>query len=126
MNGGDTVRRYKELADLNTEAVRRMREHNRAVAEELRERLAEVDRKLAQATERERVARMVVRLHWESAVEALWNEKWLQVGPQPGPTTPPPGVTAAVADADVGRTYEALKEALRKPALLPRRPQHDD
>lgn len=126
MNGGDAVRRYKELADLNTESVLRMREHNRTVADELRTRLAEVDKLLAEATERERVARMAVRLHWESAVEALWNERWLQVGPQPEPTAPPPGVAASVADAEVGRTYEALKEALRKPALLPRRQQHDD
>ncbi|HEX4722491.1 MAG TPA: hypothetical protein VH333_08255 [Pseudonocardiaceae bacterium] len=127
MNGGDAVRRYKELADLNTDAVLRMREHDRTVADELRARLAEVDRLLAEATARERVARMAVRLHWESAVEALWNEKWLRVGPQPGPTTPPPpGLSASMADAEVGRTYEALKEALRKPALLPRRQQHDD
>lgn len=127
MNGGDAVRRYKELADLNTDAVQRMREHDRTVADELRARLAEVDRLLAEATARERVARMAVRLHWESAVEALWSERWLQVGPQPAPTVPPPpGLSASVADTEVGRTYEALKDALRKPALLPHRQRHDD
>ncbi len=124
--GVDTVRRYKELADLNTEAVRRMREHNREVAEALRDKLTEVDQRLAEAIERERVARMAVRLHWEAAVEALWSERWLPVGPQPDPITPSPGLDSMRADAEVGRTYEALREALRKPALLPRRQQHDD
>lgn len=126
LNGNDAVRRFKELADVNTEAVRQMREHNRAVAETLRARLADVDRRLAEATERERVARMAVRLHWEAAVDALWSEKWLQVGPPPDPTTPPPGMDTVMADSEVSRTYEALRDALRKPALLPRRERHDD
>jgi hypothetical protein len=122
---GDAVRRYKELADQNTEAVRRMQEHNRALAERLRVRLDEVDVELAQAIERERMARMSVRLHWEHAVEMLWEERWLkEVGPQPDPTPPPPGMDILRADAEVSRTSEALREALRKPALLPRR-QHD-
>lgn len=126
LNGNDAVRRYKELADVNTEAVRQMREHNRAVAETLRARLADVDKRLAEAIQRERMARMAVRLHWEAAVDALWGERWLQVGPQPDPTTPPPGVDTILADSEVSRTYEALREALRKPALLPRRERHDD
>ncbi|HEY0803754.1 MAG TPA: hypothetical protein VGD84_01770 [Pseudonocardiaceae bacterium] len=124
---GDAVRRYKELADVNTEAVRHLTAHNRTVAEKLRTKLTEVDRALAEATARERVARMAVRLHWESAVEWLWDEKWLrEVGPQPDPTTPPAGMDTVAADAEVSRTYEALRAALRKPALLPRRHQQDD
>jgi len=80
VTGGNTdaVQQYKQLAGYNTEALRRMRDRDRAVAEDLRKRLAEVDQALAEATERERVARMSVRLHWEAAVEALWNEKWLE------------------------------------------------
>lgn len=122
----DAVQRYKELAGYNTEAVRRMRDRDRAVAEELRKRLADVDQALAEATERERVARMSVRLHWEAAVEALWNEKWLEEVPaHPQPAEPTPGLDTLAADAEVNRTYEALREALRKPALLPRRSNQD-
>jgi hypothetical protein len=126
VNGGDAVRRYKELADLNTDAVRHMRERDRAVAEKLQAQLVEVDRALADAIDRERMARMSIRLHWESAVEALWDERWLQVGPQPDPITPPDGMDMTRADTEVDRTYNALRDALRKPALLSRRQQHDD
>ena len=122
----DAVRQYKELAGYNTEAVRRMRDRDRAVAEDLRRRLADVDQALAEATERERVARMSVRLHWEAAVEALWNEKWLEEVPaQPEPAEPVPGLDTLAADAEVDRTYEVLRDALRKPALLPRRSGQD-
>jgi hypothetical protein len=125
---GDAARRYKELAGRNTEAVRRMRERDRAVAEELRARLSDMEKALAEATARERVSRVGVRLHWESASEALWAERWLQVGPQPDPVPPPPGspVTADMADAEVGRTYDVLRDALRKAGLLPRRNRQDD
>lgn len=123
---GDAARRYKELAERNTEAVRRMQQRDRVVAEELRRRLGDADRELAEATAREWASRVGVRLHWESVTEALWGERWLQIGRQPDPVAPPPGVTADIADAEVGRTYEALREALRKPALLPRRSQRQE
>ncbi|HKN99188.1 MAG TPA: hypothetical protein VJX10_18855 [Pseudonocardiaceae bacterium] len=125
---GDAVRRYKELAGINTEAVRRMRERDRAVSEELRRTLGDADKALAEAVARERVSRLSVRLHWESAAEALWAERWLQIGQQPEPIAPPSTVTpdaADQADADVGRTYDALREALRKQTILPRRHRAD-
>lgn len=119
---GDAARRYKELADANTAAVRRMRERDRAVSEELRKTLADADKALAEAVARERVSRMSVRLHWESAAELLWEERWLPFDQQPEPVVPADlGPDAAdLADAEVGRTYDALREALRKAGLLPR------
>jgi hypothetical protein len=122
---GDAVRRYKELADRNTEAVQRMREHDHTVAERLRVRLAEVEERLSLAIERERMARFTLRVNWENAVDMLWPERWLQVGPPPDPATPAPGLDMHRADVEVSRTFDALREALRKPALLPRR-QHED
>jgi hypothetical protein len=125
---GDAARRYKDLADLNTDAVRRMREHDRAVTEELRTTLADADKALAEAVARERVSRLSVRLHWESAAEALWAERWLQIGDEPEPIAPPSTVTPAAADAadaEVGRTYDALRDALRKQGIIPRRQRTD-
>jgi hypothetical protein len=125
---GDAARRYKELADLNTDAVRRMRERDREVSEQLRRTLADADQALAEAVARERVSRLSVRLHWESAAEALWAERWLQIGQQPEPIEPPATITpeaADQADADVGRTYDALRDALRKQGIIPRRHRAD-
>jgi hypothetical protein len=120
---GDAARRYKELADGNTEAVQRIREHDKAAAEELRQRLGDADKALAAAVERERVSKLSVRLHWESAAELLWAERWVEVGEQPAPTMPADVTRDAAdrADAEVGRTYDALRDALRKAGLLPRR-----
>lgn len=125
---GDAARRYKELADLNTDAVQRMRERDREVSEELRRTLGDVDKALAEAVARERVSRLSVRLHWESAAEALWAERWLQIGQQPEPIEPPRTVTpdaADAADAEVGRTYDALRDALRKQSIIHRRHRSD-
>jgi hypothetical protein len=122
---GDAVRRYKELADRNSQAVQSMREQNRALAEGLRKRFADADRALNDANTRSELARNAVRNHWELISEALWGERWLQIGPHPGPATPAPGNNARKADTELGRTYDALLDALRKPALLPRK-QRDE
>ncbi len=120
---GDAARRYKELADGNTEAVARIREHDKAASEALKANLADADKALAAAVERERVSRLSVRLHWESAQELLWAERWVEVGEQPAPSVPVDVTQEAAdrADAEVGRTYDALRDALRKAGLLPRR-----
>jgi hypothetical protein len=118
---GDATRRYKEISGLNTESVERMREFDRALAEELEKRLDGVKKALAAASERERVAKMGVELHWEAAMEKLWDEHWLTMKPKPEPTSPAPKMNPLQSDAEVGNTYAALEEALRKPSMLPRR-----
>lgn len=119
-NAEPAVRRYKQLAAVNTEAVQAMRTEDAAKVEQLHRRLADSDRLLARAAQDERVARSSVQSHWESAVEELWNERWLALQPLPTPSTPPPGLTIAQCDAEVERTYTALCEALRRPGVLPR------
>jgi hypothetical protein len=121
----DVVWRYKELAERNTAAVTAMREHDRAVAQRLTQRLDSAERALAEATERERVAKISVRMHWESATELLWEEKWLNVGPPPEPMVPTPGLDMLGADSALGRTYEILRDALRKTPLLPFRSREE-
>lgn len=122
---GEGARRYKELADRNTEAVRRMREYDRAVADQLRKRLGEADLALFQSYARERMSTVTVWMHWESVVEALWGERWLQIGPPPDPVTPPAGTTPDDADAEVERTYDALRDALGTPGVLARLRRQD-
>jgi hypothetical protein len=122
---GEAVRRYKELADRNTDAVRRMREHDRAVAEQLRKQLGAADLALFQSFARERMSTVTVRMHWDSVVETLWAERWLSIGPPPDPIPPPPGMTPDQADAEVERTYDALRDALGTPGVLSRLRRQD-
>lgn len=117
---GDAARHYKEIAGLNKEAVDRMREADRALEDRLRQRMLAAENALAEVSERERVARMGVELHWEAAMEELWAERWLTIEPMPAPATPAPAMNPLECDAEVGRTYETLHEALRKPSMLPK------
>jgi hypothetical protein len=117
---GDAARHYKEIAGLNKEATDRMREADRALEDKLRQRMLAAENALVEVTERERVARMGVELHWEAAMEELWAERWLTIQPMPAPATPAPAMNPLECDAEVGRTYEALHEALRKPSMLPK------
>jgi hypothetical protein len=117
---GDATRRYKDVAGLNTEALDRMRETDRGLVDKLEQQVLVTERALAEVSERERVARMGVELHWEAAMEELWAERWLTIEPMPQPAKPAPPMDPLECDAEVGRTYEALHEALRKPTMLPR------
>lgn len=122
---GDAARHYKDVAGLNTQAVERMREADRALQDTLSQQVLAAERALAEVSERERVARMGVELHWEAAMEELWAERWLTIEPMPQPATPAPAMNPLECDAEVGRTYEALHEALRKPSVLPRIGRHE-
>lgn len=117
---GDAARHYKEIAGLNKEAYERMREADRALEDKLRQQLIAAENALAEVSERERVARMGVELHWEAAMEELWAERWLTIEPMPAPAKPAPAMNPLECDAEVGRTYEALHDALRKPSMLPK------
>lgn len=117
---GDAARHYKEIAGLNKEAYERMRETDRALEDKLRRQMLAAENALAEVSERERVARMGVELHWEAAMEELWAERWLTIEPMPAPAAPAPAMNPLECDAEVGRTYEALHEALRKASMLPK------
>ncbi|HEX3787048.1 MAG TPA: hypothetical protein VHW44_04250 [Pseudonocardiaceae bacterium] len=122
---GDAVRRYKQLAAGNDEALSRMRAYDHARAEALRQDLVRVWQELAEAAERERVSRAVSRAYWETAVEELWKERWLPVPPPPEPTPVGQDADLLRSDADVERTHETLHETLRRQPLLPRRRSDD-
>lgn len=121
MTYGDAVRRYKELVAANDEAVNRMRAHDESLLDGLGRDLTAARRRLAEATERERVTRSLAAAYWESVVEQLWKERWLKVGPPPEPVPVGPDVDTLTCEAEAERAYAAVQEALRKQPLLPRR-----
>jgi hypothetical protein len=113
--------RYKEIVGWVDEAVGRMREQDREKVAELSERLSNAQRLLDETAARERATRAGVQTHWESVVEELFHERWLTMSPLPQPNHSVPQRDLNHYDAEVGRTYEELVDAMRKRSILPRR-----
>jgi hypothetical protein len=113
--------RYREIAGWATDAMDRMRARDRERAAELDRELSEIEQRMAQLAVQEQVVRMGVRLHWEAAVEALWNEHWLTIGPLPRPDERAPEASHLHFDTEIGRTYHALEQSLAKRSLIRRR-----
>lgn len=119
------VERYKELAGLATESVDRMRRRDAERVAELDRALQDSQQRMALVAEQERVVRMGVRLHWEAAVEALWDERWMSVSPLPAPDESVPDLGQLHFDSELERTYQVLEDALSKRGLIRRRGSKD-
>jgi hypothetical protein len=116
----ETVRRYQELAGRNSEAVRRMRAEDEGRCRQLDRTLAETEQLVSRAVLADRMAEVSINTHWETAVEALWSERWLEVKPMPEPAERVPVLSMAQADAEVERTYAVLRDALKRTGVWPR------
>jgi hypothetical protein len=83
--------------------------------------LAESQDRMAEAIEREKVVKLGADLHWEKAVEALWEERWMEMRPmpKPNPTVPPRDQDEYNTAMDLA--YQALEESLQKRTLLRRK-----
>jgi len=120
-SGGSAVERYKEVVALAGESVRRMRERDRERVAELLARLAASQDRVADLLEQEKMARVGVRLLWEAAVEALWEERWMRMKPVPEPdeSVPPRDQDDYLIAMDTA--YQALEDTLQKRGLLRRK-----
>jgi hypothetical protein len=79
------ARRYKDvLAELSAAAVE-LRERDRARAGVIRDQLLGLEDEMVRAGERARLTGVVARLHWEAALDLLWDESWLKLSPRPRP-----------------------------------------
>ncbi|MGW1679834.1 hypothetical protein [Saccharopolyspora sp. NPDC002376] len=117
--------RYKELTALASTAAQDLRKHERARATELGEAVAEgQQRKDAAAEQRDQVVEDV-RKRWKAAMEALWDERWMQVKGMPDPDLTAPPATPDDSRRDVHDAFLALLNALERPrfgsGILPRR-----
>ena len=115
------VDRYRELVgELDAAAARRRdAEHERA--EDLTNRLADVDRALFAATDRAALTRLGVALRWESAVQALWQERWFRLRPEPEATGDSRPEHLDRLDTAVDAALEDLLAEIRKRRLRLRR-----
>ncbi|RKT52373.1 hypothetical protein [Saccharothrix australiensis] len=115
------VERYKEVVALADQSVNRMRERDRERIAELVERLAASQDRVAALIEQEELTRFGVRLLWDAAVEALWEERWMRMPPLPEPeeSVPPRDQRDYLVAMDVA--YQALEDLLQKRGLLRRK-----
>ncbi|MEV0679802.1 hypothetical protein AB0I60_25075 [Actinosynnema sp. NPDC050436] len=115
------VERYKEVVGQAAAAVEKVRDQDRDRVRELLVRLAASQDRVAELIEQEKLTHVAVRLLWEAAVEALWEERWMQMKPIPDPdeTVPPRAQQDYFTAMDLA--YYSLEDALQKRGLLRRK-----
>jgi hypothetical protein len=93
---------------------------NAARVQELRERVADLDRDLLIAADRRLLLRIAANLAWEDALEALWVESWMTMRPFPKPDRMAKAGDAMALGAEIERTAAELLAAVRGRGGKPR------
>ncbi|NHD18185.1 MULTISPECIES: hypothetical protein [unclassified Actinopolyspora] len=104
--------RYKEITALATEAAERLSERERQRAEQLEHELATERDRVEQAQQQRDQVDEGVRLRWNAAKEALWEERWMQVTQLPPPDPAAEPTSAEEAIRSVQSAYMELHEAV--------------
>ncbi|MEU4800906.1 hypothetical protein [Actinosynnema sp. NPDC023587] len=115
------VERYKEIVGLAGAAVEKMRDQDRDRVRELLERLAASQDRVAELIEQEKLSQVGVRLLWEAAVDALWEERWMTMKPIPEPDESVPARDQRDYFTAMDVAYQTLEDALQRRGLLRRR-----
>ncbi|SDO97894.1 hypothetical protein SAMN04487905_101317 [Actinopolyspora xinjiangensis] len=132
---GTAAERYKEIVALATDSVDRLHELERDRIERLERELAGERERVERAEQQREQVEEGVRLRWNAALEALWEERWLRVTQLPAPDTTAEPAGAEEAIRSVQRAYLDLYEALDQgrwsaPGWIPKgwlsRREHDD
>ncbi|MGP4021075.1 hypothetical protein [Saccharopolyspora sp. 5N708] len=105
---------YKEITALASAAAQQLRRHERERAGELGEAVAAGRKRREAADERRKQVADDVRKRWKAAMEALWNERWMQVTAMPEPDRSAPPATPEQSRREVQSAYLALHDALEK------------
>jgi hypothetical protein len=117
--------RYKEIAECATDAAKRMRRHEVEKASRLQEEVAAGHERIAEAEAQQEQVVDGVQRRWKAAMEALWDERWMQVtripdaDPSAAPATPQESIRAVQAAS------LELHEALRKSRSWLRKPRRN-
>ncbi|CCH27916.1 hypothetical protein ABZ816_06395 [Actinosynnema sp. NPDC047251] len=115
------VERYKEMVGLAGAAVEKMRDQDRDRVRDLLARLAASQDRMAELIEQEKLTQVGVRLLWEAAVEALWEERWMQMKPVPEPDESVPARDQRDYLTAMDVAYQSLEDTLQKRGLLRRK-----
>ncbi|WP_309111877.1 hypothetical protein [Saccharothrix sp.] len=115
------VERYKEIVAVAGEAVRRMREVDHQRVKEALDRLVASQDRMAEAVEQEMLTRVGVTLLWESALDLLWDERWLTMKPLPAPDESVPPRPQEHYNGMMELAHQRLEDSLQKRTLLRRK-----
>jgi len=120
-DGRSAVERYKEIIGTAGDAIAAMRAKDDERVADLVARLAESQDRMAEVIDREKVVRLGAALHWEQAVEALWDERWMTMSPMPRPDERVPARDQREYNTAMDVAFQALEESLQKRTLLRRK-----
>lgn len=79
------AQRYKELTAAIGDATGERREREAVRVTDLRQRFGTLDDRMRRIGERVAMSALAVHSHWETALEAMWSERWMTVPPFPRP-----------------------------------------
>ncbi|HVL84933.1 MAG TPA: hypothetical protein VM367_11705 [Pseudonocardia sp.] len=115
------ARRYKEVVSSIAAAAEALRERDRRRAAELARELVDLEVAMGRAQERAALTRIGVELHWEAALDVLWDESWMTLRrrPEPDPRADPRELDAL--DAAVAERSAELQAAVHRRGLPWRR-----
>jgi hypothetical protein len=119
---------YKELTEIATNAATRLRRLDAEKCDRLRDEVSAGQERLDEAKREQELVVEGVRKRWDSAMEELWNERWMRVTPMPEGDPAAPPASSREAIALVQAAYLELREALGKPRSWlsqSRRPRED-
>ncbi|MFD9734436.1 hypothetical protein [Umezawaea sp. NPDC059074] len=120
-DGRSAVERYKEIIGTAGDAIAAMRAKDDERVADLVARLAESQDRMAEVIDREKVVKLGAALHWEQAVEALWDERWMAMSPMPRPDERVPARDQREYNTAMDVAFQALEESLQKRTLLRRK-----
>lgn len=120
------ARAYQEVIARLSAAAEDLRTRDLDRAAELAHTFADLDDAMVRTRERAALTDMVVTLHWEAALDALWTESWMTLRPRPGPAPGAPHGAApadvAELEAEVERAAAAVAAAVHRGVFRRRRP----
>ena len=113
--GRTAAERYRDVTAGIADAVAAQRRTDEEEATALARRLALLDARMLKVGERTALTRFAVRLHWETALEALLSEPWIVLRPFPRPDRTAGPDELDRADREMAEAHTRLMSLVTRP-----------
>ncbi|MDT7710925.1 MAG: hypothetical protein QOG20_6532 [Pseudonocardiales bacterium] len=108
---------YKAVIAAVTDGLDADADRNTARIKELRGLMVDRGKALREASDRHTLTRLVAELAWESALEVLWVETWIQMRPFPRPDRLAKAADLAAHNLAVEERAAELRAAVQRRRL---------